>query len=90
MIAYVDPPPPTTACNLQPHQWRLLWPTSISLSARTVWFRSLHHKLPTKAILHRCIPRDHPSPNCNLCSLSTAEDQHHFLFSCPLKFPVWK
>ncbi|KAL7325865.1 hypothetical protein PS15p_208291 [Mucor circinelloides] len=24
MITYIDPPPPTTACNLQPHQWRLL------------------------------------------------------------------
>ncbi|EPB84004.1 hypothetical protein HMPREF1544_09275 [Mucor circinelloides 1006PhL] len=90
MLTAIEPSPLANACQLRPHQWRLLWSTRIPLSARTVWFRSIHHKLPTKAILHHCIPRDHPSPNCTLCSPSTAEDQHHFLFSCPLKFSVWK
>jgi len=89
-ITTVDPAPLTSALTLRPHQWRLLWSTSIPLTARTVWFRSIHRKLPTKSILHHFIPQDHPSPHCTVCSTSTVEDHTHFLFSCPLKLLVWR
>lgn len=43
-----------------------------------------------KSILHLFIPRDHPSPHCNVCSTSTVEDHSHFFFSCPPKLQVWR
>ena len=90
MLTAIEPSPLANAYQLRPHQWRQLWSIPIPLTARTVWFRSLHGKLPRKSILHHHIPHDHPSPYCTICSTSTVEDHIHFLVSCPLKFPIWK
>ncbi|CEP16676.1 hypothetical protein [Parasitella parasitica] len=78
------------ASLLRPHQWRVLLSTAVPLTARTVWYRAIHAKLPIKSLLHFRIPHDHPSPNCTICLNSTVEDSLHFLFSCPLKLLVWR
>ncbi|KAI8644931.1 hypothetical protein BD408DRAFT_460973, partial [Parasitella parasitica] len=75
---------------LRPHQWRSLWSSAIPLSARTVWYRAIYAKLPTKSLLHFRIPHDHLTPHCIICSTFTVEDNLHFLFSYPLKLLVWR
>lgn len=76
--------------SLPPHQWRSFWSASIPTSARTVWYRAIHQKIPTRSLLHTLIPQDHPSPDCTICSSSSTETISHFLFSCPPKFLVWR
>jgi hypothetical protein len=71
-------------------QWKRFWSISISLSARTVWYRCIHEKLPTKHRLHRLISDSHPSSLCSTCTLSIEEDDSHFLFLCPPKLAVWQ
>ncbi|GAA5799698.1 hypothetical protein HPULCUR_005115 [Helicostylum pulchrum] len=60
----------------------------IPLSARTVYYRDLHRKIPTKFILNLRIPQQHPTPTCSICSSLAGEDFNHFLFTCPPKFQV--
>jgi hypothetical protein len=45
--------PSTT--TLLPAQWKRFWSISIPLSARIVWYRYFHKKLPTKRRLHQLI-----------------------------------
>jgi hypothetical protein len=80
--------PPTT--TLLPAQWKRFWSIPIPLPARTVWYRCIHKKLPTKQRLHQLIPTTHQSPLCTVCSLATIEDDFHFLFACPPKLAVWQ
>lgn len=75
---------------LRPSQWRSFWSLAIPLPARTVWYRAIYEKIPTRALLHLRIPDQHPSPLCTICSTSTTEDITHFLFSCPSKLLVWR
>jgi hypothetical protein len=71
-------------------QWKRFWSISIPLSARTVWYRCIQEKLPTKHRLHPLISDSHPSSLCSTCTLSIEEDDSHFLFSCPPKLAVWQ
>ncbi|KAK4513718.1 uncharacterized protein ATC70_005723 [Mucor velutinosus] len=75
---------------LRPSQWRSFWAEAIPLAARTVWYRAIHEKMPTRALLHLRLPEKHPSPHCTICSTSTTEDITHALFSCPPKLQVWR
>ncbi|KAI8047090.1 hypothetical protein BDF21DRAFT_485491, partial [Thamnidium elegans] len=62
----------------------------IPLPARTIWYRAIHNKIPTKSILHRLFPDKAASHNCLLC-LSNAmseETADHSLFICPPKKPI--
>ncbi|KAF1797749.1 hypothetical protein V8B55DRAFT_1345902 [Mucor lusitanicus] len=82
----------TPSLNISPlssSQWRLFWQLPILLQSRTVWYRLLHRKIPSKSILHHLIPNNHPSPQCPLCSSQGIEDIQHFFFTCPLKLAVW-
>ncbi|CEP10556.1 hypothetical protein [Parasitella parasitica] len=80
-------PSPLSSANTK---WSRLWSLVIPLSSRTVWYRALHLKIPTKSLLHRLMPQQHSSPLCTLCSGQVEEDLHHFLFTCSLKFQVWR
>ncbi|KAI8986498.1 hypothetical protein BDB01DRAFT_891228 [Pilobolus umbonatus] len=62
----------------------LFWKLQISLHPRTVWYRSIHRKLPCKQLLH-------PTPHCILyLSSSPGIDSYdHSLFLCPMKIRVW-
>ncbi|KAK4518783.1 uncharacterized protein ATC70_009006 [Mucor velutinosus] len=75
---------------LRPAQWLSFWRISIPLAARTVWYRAIYEKIPSRALLHLRIPEKHPSPLCTICSASTTEDITHTLFSCPPKLLVWR
>lgn len=83
--------PTTPSLVFQSNKWCCFWRLKIPLHARTIWYRTLHNKLPTRSILHRFIPNTHPSPSCPLCSSSvpTEETTDHFLFLCPLKVSIW-
>ncbi|CEP12431.1 hypothetical protein, partial, partial [Parasitella parasitica] len=83
----------TPFLNISPlssSQWRLFWKIPILLQSRTVWYRLLHRKIPSKSNLHHLIPNTHPSPQCPLCSSQGIEDIQHFFFTCPLKLAVWQ
>ncbi|KAK4515528.1 uncharacterized protein ATC70_010478 [Mucor velutinosus] len=75
---------------LQPPQWRSFWTLAIPLAARTVWYRAIYEKIPTRALLHLRIPDNHPSHRCIICPASPTEDITHALFSCPPKLLVWR
>ncbi|KAI9248724.1 hypothetical protein EDC94DRAFT_569914, partial [Helicostylum pulchrum] len=67
------------------------WYLKTPLPARTIWYRAIHNKIPTKSILHKFFPDKTESPNCLLC-LSTSiseETVDHFLFACPSKNSIW-
>jgi hypothetical protein len=82
--------PTINTSPLSPSQWRLFWKLPILLQSRTVWYRLIHRKIPSKSILHYFIPTTHPSPSCALCSTQNPEDIQHFFFTCPLKLAVWR
>ncbi|KAI8091649.1 hypothetical protein BDF21DRAFT_479884, partial [Thamnidium elegans] len=68
-------------------KWLEFWQLEIPLPARTIWYRAIYNKIPTKFILHRFFPDKAESHNCLLC-LSTSiseETADHFLFTCPSK-----
>jgi hypothetical protein len=77
---------------MSPKQWKNFWKIQIPLPARTIWYRTIHNKIPTKVLLHKHTQSKHPSPNCPLCSsyIPTRETLDHFIFECPLKFHVWQ
>ena len=80
-----------TASPLSASAWRKFWLYSIPLHARTVWFRAIHNKIPSRQLLHNIMPSVVDSSICSICSSSTAEDTvSHFLFSCPSKLAVWR
>lgn len=83
---------PTFRPTLSSKKWLKLWKLEIPLPSRTIWYRLLHHKIPTRTILHRLFPSSFPNSFCPLClqtSTSTIEDQTHFLFTCPSKLAIW-
>lgn len=82
--------PPTNTTTTTTTQWRLFWNLPIPLQSRTVWYRLIHNKIPTKAILNRLIPATHLTPYCTVCSATVIEDITHFFFTCPTKFSVWR
>lgn len=85
--------PINTPPNISPlsdKQWRQFWSFKIPLQARTIWYRYIHKKIPTKEILHHLIPNTHPSPHCTICTHPTPETLQHFLFECPSKLSVWR
>ncbi|KAK4521393.1 uncharacterized protein ATC70_012008 [Mucor velutinosus] len=82
--------PTINTSPLSPSQWRLFWKLPILLQSRTVWYRLIHRKIPSKSILHHFIPTTHPSPSCPLCLTQSPEDIQHFFFTCPLKLAVWR
>ncbi|KAG1112999.1 hypothetical protein G6F40_006210 [Rhizopus arrhizus] len=76
---------------LPPNKWKFFWRLQIPFKARTVWYRLIHKKLPTKQILNRYILPLHPTPNCQICPAEspTLECIAHFAYLCPIKSAVW-
>ncbi|KAI9257125.1 hypothetical protein BDA99DRAFT_404527, partial [Phascolomyces articulosus] len=56
---------------------------------RTVWWRLLSNRIPTRSLLHQHVPSVFSSPTCQICS-SVSEDLQHFFVFCPPKQRVWK
>ncbi|KAI8645761.1 hypothetical protein BD408DRAFT_326733, partial [Parasitella parasitica] len=74
---------------LQPFQWKWVWKIPMPLSARTVWYRSIHGKIPSRSLLHRLMPQTHTSSHCTLCLDPAVEDLQHLFFLCPQKIEIW-
>ncbi|KAI8967324.1 hypothetical protein BDB01DRAFT_829336, partial [Pilobolus umbonatus] len=62
-------------------------------SARTILYRALHKKIPTRSLLHQLNPSQYPSPHF-LCCLAhgdtLVETFSHFVFTCPRLSSVCK
>lgn len=77
---------------LSPSMWRRFWKMPMPLHARTVWFRAIHNKIPTRSVLQSIMPSVVETDICVVCSSITSaiESRSHFLWSCHLKLAVWR
>ena len=73
-------------------KWRYFWKIPMPLHARTVWYRAIYDKIPTRSILHSLMPTIVDSNLCAVCLSSTevVDSRRHFLWSCHLKLSVWR
>ncbi|KAG1153812.1 hypothetical protein G6F37_010016 [Rhizopus arrhizus] len=70
--------------------WKQFWNMDVPLAVRNPWYRLLHQKLPSAAVIHKMIP-DLCGSSCRLCaSVDVMEDPEHFLFLCPKKLTIWR
>ena len=69
--------------------WRLFWRWPMEHTARNIWYRTLHHTLPTADRLFRFGVSGVPSANCRLCE-EAVDTTEHFLVQCRKKWAVWR
>lgn len=69
--------------------WTTFWRTPMNHTARNVWYRLLHDRLPTSSRVHHIAPTFVTSHLCRIC-LTTCDDDFHFLMGCPKKGEVWQ
>ncbi|SAM06327.1 hypothetical protein [Absidia glauca] len=79
--------PPADTMNAA--QWKLFWTLRIPHNVRSVWWRTLHHRLSTRVYLHKIMPGKFESSCCPIC-LESHEDAIHLLVNCPRKLAVWR
>ncbi|KAG0812545.1 hypothetical protein G6F18_006385 [Rhizopus arrhizus] len=72
---------------LPPTKWKFFWRLQIPFKARTVWYRLIHKKLPTKQILNRYILPLHPTLNCQICPAESVL-LNHLLSTALLISPI--
>jgi hypothetical protein len=77
-----------TPIDYAPKMISLLWKTPMLLQARSLWYRILIRKLPTRYALSSIRIID--SPNCLLCENAFEENQYHFLVGCPHRWKIWR
>ncbi|KAG1140086.1 hypothetical protein G6F37_013043 [Rhizopus arrhizus] len=65
---------------------QLFWKAAMPPQARTLWFRVLNRKLPTRTELYRI--GQAPNPICSLCN-SRRDSVAHFIVYCPSKWSLW-
>ncbi|KAI8977940.1 hypothetical protein BDB01DRAFT_704369, partial [Pilobolus umbonatus] len=73
--------------------WIVFWTKPILLPARTILYRALHKKIPTRSLLYQMNPSQYPSPHClrYLAHGDTlVETFSHFMFTCSRLNTVWK
>ncbi|SAL96157.1 hypothetical protein, partial, partial [Absidia glauca] len=70
-------------------QWHTFWSLKVPHNIRSVWWRLLLARLPTRSHLHKILPEQCPLPLCPIC-LAEEEDAVHMMISCPKKKEVWK
>jgi len=56
-----------TSSLLPPSAWYAFRQFDIHHTSRTVWYRALHHRLPTRVTLHRIFPTLFPDHRCPIC-----------------------
>ncbi len=85
-------PQSSTSSPVSAAKWRHFWKIPIPLHARTIWYRTIHGKVPTRSLLHTFMPDTVDSNVCVICSSarSVIECRSHFLWSCHLKLAVWR
>ncbi|CAO3588473.1 unnamed protein product [Absidia cylindrospora] len=89
-LPYPRPPyAPPPAWVMSHKQWSIFWHIPIAHSTRTVWWRLLINKLPTKkAMKHYVRNQEHPEL-CQICQ-KAVEDNCHLILGCPLKSSFWR
>ncbi|KAI8077256.1 uncharacterized protein B0P05DRAFT_544234 [Gilbertella persicaria] len=80
--------PPNPRITLPSILCSAFWRFPLTHAGRNVWFRVLHHKIPSHFLLNQLIPAYFDSPLCDICSIED-DSLSHFLFLCPLKTSVW-
>ncbi|SAM06322.1 hypothetical protein [Absidia glauca] len=70
-------------------QWHTFWSLKVPHSIRSVWWRLLLARPPTRSYLHKILPEQCRLPLCPIC-LAVDEDIAHMIVSCPKKKEVWK
>ncbi|CDH53913.1 hypothetical protein RO3G_14532 [Lichtheimia corymbifera JMRC:FSU:9682] len=75
---------PDTPSDNSSVSWTTFWHTPMHHTARNVWFRLLHGRIPTSSRVHHYAPDFVTSPLCRICS-TTSDDDFHFLMGCPKK-----
>ncbi|KAG2178488.1 hypothetical protein INT44_001640 [Umbelopsis vinacea] len=68
--------------------WRSFWKPDTPHSARSIWWRLLHDKLPHRARMHKWAPMKYTSPLCSLCNASIEAD-FHLIVDCKFKRVAW-
>jgi hypothetical protein len=71
---------------LAPPRLAIFWKSSMLLQARSMWYKALLQKLPTRQVIHQMGVIE--SPQCLLCP-NTVEDQDHLLAKCSVRWAVW-
>jgi hypothetical protein len=69
-------------------QWKLFYKTPMHQSARNIWYKLIHNKLPTRQMLFQCQVTSVENDKCIQCN--EIEDARHLLISCPIKHDVWR
>ncbi|KAI9012596.1 hypothetical protein CLU79DRAFT_709178 [Phycomyces nitens] len=88
MICQNHPPSSDLISSITKSQWKTFWNFPIHHSVRNICYRAIHQSLSCSLLLHRIAPTTFPSPLCSLCNNKT-DSIEHFLYMCPLKWPVW-
>jgi hypothetical protein len=74
--------------TLNPQMISRFWKCPMLLQARSLWYRTLIGKLPTKSVLFSMGIGD--SPYCRLCSgVLETENQFHVQIGCPTRWHIW-
>jgi len=81
-------PSTTPRHHLTPRFWTCFWKADIPHRARTVWWRLLINKLPSRKRLHTIMPGEFET-SCLICG-DEVETDRHMLFTCPKKIQVWR
>jgi Reverse transcriptase (RNA-dependent DNA polymerase)/zinc-binding in reverse transcriptase/Endonuclease/Exonuclease/phosphatase family len=80
-------PPGQDRSTAKKSHWRAFWKANIQASSRNLWWRTIHHAIPTAAFRFE---KWHtaPSPECPVCH-APQEDLYHYIFHCPTKREAW-
>jgi len=74
--------------DLTPFFWKFFWSADIPHRTRTVWWRLLINKLPSRKRLHSLMSEEFEA-SCPICGADEETDRH-MLFTCPQKLQVWR
>jgi hypothetical protein len=66
--------------------WKAFWALFLHHTQRNVFYRLIHHKIPTR--LHRSQCNSANDPLCAIC-LTVVESTDHFFFYCEVKQHFW-
>lgn len=82
-------PLPFGPALIGPALWKLFWSVRLSPMARKTWFRLIHGKWSSNALLHQLVPHLSSSACCPICQ-APKEDIPHMAIFCPKKLAIWQ
>jgi hypothetical protein len=76
----------TSRPYLAPTRLAVFWRSTMLLQARSMWYKAMLQKLPTRLLFHQMGIID--SPACLLCR-ADIEDMDHLLATCSIRWEIW-